>query len=91
MKNIADLIEMFCSTADNCTFYGHYSGRLMFGKTCAGIVVDGNIYDVIIKLCDFLHENGVKNIENVLGTVKYDELGMSSIIYFPQAVEKNAS
>ena len=88
MKNICDLIERFCNERDECSFRSDYSGRFMYGRTCVGIVIDDRVYEIIVALCDFLHEYGVECVSDALGSISSDNMGLSTIVYFTQLYGK---
>ena len=88
MKNICDLIERFCNERDECSFRSDYSGRFMYGRTCVGIVIDDRVYEIIVALCDFLHEYGVECVSDTLGSISSDNMGLSTIVYFTQLYGK---
>ena len=83
MINSCDLIEKFCNERDGCFFCSDYSGRFMYGRTCVGIVIDDRVYEIIVALCDFLHESGIECVSDMLGIIHSDSMGLSQIIYFP--------
>lgn len=82
MCDIIELIEEFC-TINNLKYYKYYSGRGMFGRHCCGIICNGNMLEVMLRLTDFLYENGIDNLKDVLGTPCWDNMGLDIIIYFP--------
>lgn len=84
MSDMVSLIKGFCESREDCKYHEGYSGRGMFGKQCTGICCEGSVFKQIVRLCDFLHENGVDNVEETLGAVCVDSMGMGNIIYFPE-------
>lgn len=82
MERITSLIKEFCESNEECRYHQGYSGRGMFGRQCIGIVVEGDVFKQIVRLCDFLHENGIDSAEDALGTICIDSFGMGKIIYF---------
>lgn len=84
MDRITSLIKEFCeSNNENCHYYEGYSGRGMFCCKCIGIVCKGNVFNQIVKLADFLHENDVYPVEKAIGRIQMDSMGLDRIIYFP--------
>lgn len=83
MERITSLIEKFCESNEECRYHQGYSSRFMFGKQCVGIVIEGDVFKQIVRLCDFLHENDVDSAEESLGRICIDSFGMGKIIYFP--------
>ena len=84
MSDIFTLLKEFCENNEECKYYHGYSGRGMFSRYCVGIVCRGSVYKQIIRLCDFLYENGVDSAEEALGKVCVDSLGLEEIVYFPE-------
>lgn len=85
--NIIEAIKMFCDeNTEKYSMYENYSGRFMFNKKCVGIVVrQGYSYmEMIIKLTMFLNECGIESVESKLEDVRFDELGLDTIVYFPK-------
>lgn len=89
MENIRELIEEFC---DN-QFYEYitYSGRGMFGKGCAAIVCgEDTPLNVMLELFVYLIDNvnmnelDAETIRFELGIPCEDNLGRSSVLYFPK-------
>lgn len=82
-----DLIREFCEQEEGCTVYEDYSGRGMLGRTCIGIVVDKNIshISVLIRLTQFFDEHGFDDADLQLEGTAIDELGLDTIIYFPNS------
>lgn len=83
--NVKELIENFCEEND-LELLPDYSGRSMYGKRCYGIVVGSDALLVLVKLCDYLRDNGVDSLTDVLGEPKTDSMGLSRLIYFPKVV-----
>ena len=75
-----------------------YSGRAMYGRSCLGIVIDGNMvaeeHTVIMELAIEMSEAGenqdgyeaVGSIRDFMYDlqVRRDSMGRSEIVYFPQ-------
>lgn len=80
---VAELIREFCDEVEDVEVYENYSGRGMFGRTCIGIQISGNSLEIIVKLCDYLRDNGISSVDDALGTVCQDSLGLDMIVYFP--------
>ncbi len=85
MNDVSNLIKAFCEASDGVRFYPDYSGRFMYGRTCVGISVEDNYVLMLIKLCDFLHCNGIDNVDALISSdLRVDNMGKGMIIYFPQ-------
>lgn len=85
-STIADAVRQFVEqSGDKYSIYESYSGRGMFGKTCLGVVVrNGYSYmDFLIKLTTYLNDNDFEDVDFSLEGVGVDELGLDSIVYFP--------
>lgn len=85
--NIVEAIRLFCDENDEkYSMYENYSGRFMFGRKCVGIVVrQGYSYmEMIIKLTMFLNDCGVERFKNEIEGVRTDDLGLDTIVYFPE-------
>lgn len=83
-RKVYELIEEFCTDYSH-EFYDGYSGRGMYGKTCAGIICDSceNYITLAMQLTVFLMENGIDDPVYELGRPSIDALGMDTILYFP--------
>lgn len=78
------IIKEYCDNNEDCKYFEGYVGRGMFSCKCIGIDCKGNVLQQLVRLCDFLYENGISNVEEILGTVCVDSLGMGSFLYFPE-------
>lgn len=87
---LAELIKEFCEINEGYSFYGDYSGRFMFGKKCVGIVVNReySYMNMLIQLTRFLEENDVDDVDLELSNPAIDEMGLDTIVYFPNIDEK---
>lgn len=86
MDYVKDLIKEFCE-AEGYEFRDNYSGRFMYGQRCVGIVTDEQPIPLIVSLFGFLAEESeldCYNIERMLKGAKTDDMGLSTIIYFPE-------
>ncbi len=81
MPKINELLQEFCEQNEDCHFYNAYSGRCMFGRECVGITCSSPL-NTLVKICEFLSLNEVEGLEDALGDVCMDNMGMDSIIYF---------
>ena len=69
-----------------------YSGRCMFGKSCLGVVVKGNIGKLVADVIDDLDnivdedkDNGNDSFRLVANAFRYmstDSMGLDTIVYF---------
>lgn len=87
MQELRELIEMFCEVSPEYTLHPDYSGRGMFGRTCIGISCD-NPYEILVDLTEYLAVFDVCGVRASLGTVCVDDMGLGSIVYFPELSEK---
>lgn len=87
--SIADGIRSFVESNENYTIYEGYSGRGMFGKTCLGVIISrgSSFMDFLIKLTRYLDEQGVDDVDYELEGASYDELGLDTVVYFPNIKE----
>ncbi len=90
MMKVADLVEEFCEcNADKYYIYENYSGRGMFGRRCVGIVVrNGSFYmKMLMKLTKYFEAKGFDDVNFELEGMAVDELGLETIVYFPNMEE----
>ena len=83
---LADMIRGFCEASENkYEVYERYSGRMMFGRLTIGIIVkqDCNIFEMFAELTKYLSENEFDDELFELENTAIDDLGLDSIIYFP--------
>lgn len=82
---LADLIKEFCNNNENYEYYQGYSGRFMFGRKCPAIVVkQGYSYmQMIMELTRFLDDNDFDDVNFELENPAIDDLGLDTIVYFP--------
>lgn len=82
---VEEAIKNFISENEQYELYENYSGRGMFGRTCLGIIVQRNdsFIDFIIKLTKYLDDNDVDDIDFKLEGATYDNLGLDTVVYFP--------
>ena len=75
----------FVNENNQYELYENYSGRCMFGRTCLGVIVQQNdsFMDFIIKLTKYLDDNDVDDVDFKLEGATYDNLGLDTIVYFP--------
>ena len=82
---VREAIENFVNENEQYSLYENYSGRGMFGRTCLGVIVQQNdsFMDFIIKLTKYLDDNDVDDVDFKLEGATYDNLGLDTIVYFP--------
>lgn len=82
---IVEYIRNFVQKYDSYEIYEKYSGKGMFGRHCIGIIVKkGSSYmDCLIKLTSYLQEQGYDDVDFKLEGIRVDDLGLDTIIYFP--------
>lgn len=84
MKEIIELMKEFAKNNDY-GWRGSYSGRWMYGSKCVAFTLGQgqNPLDLVMELCDWMHEAGYESVSELLGSPSMDSLGMGSIVYFP--------
>ena len=61
-----------------------YSGRMMFGRNCLGVVVEnGDIGNLIAHIVDNLDETTQGDIADGVRSMRTDSMGLQTIVYFP--------
>lgn len=82
---VREAIESFVSENEQYELYENYSGRYMFGRKCLGVVVKQgySFMDFIINLTRYLDDNDVDDIDFKLEGATYDNLGLDTVVYFP--------
>jgi hypothetical protein len=82
---VEEAIKNFVNENNQYELYENYSGRCMFGRTCLGVIVQQNdsFMDFIIKLTKYLDDNDVDDVDFKLEGATYDNLGLDTIVYFP--------
>ena len=86
-NGIAELLDGFCQEHEY-EFRPAYSGRGMYGATCPGIVADKNGFDLTLELAEYALEQEAElyDVTFQLRGSRTDNMGLSSITYFPQAL-----
>ena len=75
-------LEEFCEEYDY-NFRPTYSGRGMMGRTCVGFVTDDTEFKLAMSLvCHFGRDEEIVDLF-VQSSSASDDMGMSTIIYFP--------
>ena len=86
---LTEVLKNFCEEYDGeLDYYGSYSGRCMYGRNCPGIVLKTSEsymtpLDVAVRLADYIRDEGEDNANELLGSICMDNLGLDTIIYFP--------
>lgn len=82
---VEEAIKNFVNENNQYELYENYSGRCMFGRTCLGVIVQQNdsFMDFIIKLTKYLDDNDVDDVDFKLEGATYDNLGLDTVVYFP--------
>lgn len=82
---VEDGVRNFVAENPQYSLYEGYSGRGMFGKKCLGVVVRSgdSFMAFLFELTKYLDEQGIEDINLELEGVSYDELGLDTIVYFP--------
>lgn len=78
-------IESFVSENEQYELYENYSGRCMFGRSCLGVVIKQgySFMDFIINLTKYMDNYDVDDIDFKLEGATYDNLGLDTVVYFP--------
>lgn len=78
-------IESFVSENEQYELYENYSGRGMFGRSCLGVVIKQgySFMDFIINLTKYMDNYDVDDIDFKLEGATYDNLGLDTVVYFP--------
>lgn len=84
-ESLADDVRAFVAEHEEYEIYENYSGRGMFGRTCLGVTVrNGYSYmEMLIKLTRYLDKNNLEDKDSELEGVSVDDLGLDTIVYFP--------
>ena len=82
---VRESIESFVSENEQYELYENYSGRGMFGRSCLGVVIKQgySFMDFIINLTRYMDDNDVDDIDFKLEGATYDNLGLDTVVYFP--------
>lgn len=87
-KSLARIIEKYCDQ-ELIQFYPDYSGRNMYGRECVGYVTERGVVREILSLIQYISSNSEDEeyclsdyIEELKGC-KVDDMGMDTILYFP--------
>lgn len=83
---MADAIRKFVKENPQYKLYENYSGRGMFGRICLGVVVSkgDSFMNFLMELMRYMNKLGMEDTELELEGVSYDELGLDTIVYFPE-------
>lgn len=86
-NGIAELLDSFCQEHEY-EFRPAYSGRGMYDATCPGIVADKNGFDLALELAEYALEQEAElyDVTFQLRGSRTDNMGLSSITYFPYAL-----
>ena len=82
---VADGIRTFVAENPQYKLYENYSGRGMFGRKSLGVVVKqgDSFMEFLMNLTRYFERNNIEDIDLDLDGVAYDDLGLDTIIYFP--------
>lgn len=83
MKNITSIVKRFAEDYD-LGFIDDYSGGGMYGETYIGLIINEDVMTELVKLCDYLHEEGVNSVYDALGSIYMDSIALDSIVFFPE-------
>ena len=77
MNTLTDLAEQYDGQVRS------YSGRGMYGQTCLGITIDGDLIGFVMQLAACLTVDGHFNLaESLAAQACTDSMGRGSIVYF---------
>ncbi|MCI8363928.1 MAG: hypothetical protein HFG34_03115 [Eubacterium sp.] len=82
MFEINEILMLFGETSTEYTLRADYSGRGMFGRECIGIVCQDAL-SMMVDLTEYISTFDVININQKLGRICSDSMGMDTIVYFP--------
>lgn len=82
---VREAIENFVNENEQYSLYENYSGRGMFGRTCLGVIVQQNdsFIEFLMNLTKYMDNNKVEDTDFSLEGATYDNLGLDTIVYFP--------
>lgn len=82
---VEEAIKSYVDKNESYEIYEGYSGRGMFGKTCLGVVVKQgySFMDFLMKLTKYMDDNNVDDVDFKLEGTTYDNLGLDTVVYFP--------
>lgn len=82
---VEEAIRNYVDENDQYELYEGYSGRGMFGRKCLGVVVKQgySFMDFIINLTRYMDDNDVEDADFKLEGATYDNLGLDTVVYFP--------
>lgn len=62
-----------------------YSGRMMYGKRCVGVVIDGSAMHVAADLIGTLYRDPgtLRELADILRETREDSMGLQTIVYWP--------
>lgn len=82
---VEEAIKNFINESEQYELYEGYSGRGMFGRSCLGVVVKQgySFMEFIINLTRYMDDNDVDDVDFKLEGATYDNLGLDTIVYFP--------
>lgn len=83
--SVEEAIRNYVDENEQYSLYENYSGRGMFGRTCLGVVVKQgySFMDFLMKLTKYMDDNGIEDTDFSLEGVAYDNLGLDTVVYFP--------
>ena len=82
---VEEAIRNYVDENEQYELYEGYSGRGMFGRKCLGVVEKQgcSFMDFIINLTRYMDDNDVDDIDFKLEGATYDNLGLDTVVYFP--------
>lgn len=86
MENIKELVKEYCED-EGLDYREEYSGRGMFGRSCAAIICDNplnTLCGLFAYIVDSDEDLDGYDVQYALGEPKEDSMGMSSVLYFPK-------
>ncbi|MBU5473577.1 hypothetical protein [Roseburia sp. MSJ-14] len=82
---VEEAIRKYVDENEGYEIYENYSGRGMFGRKCLGVVVKQgcSFMDFLMKLTKYMDDNNVDDVDFKLEGTTYDNLGLDTVVYFP--------
>lgn len=82
---VEEAIRNYVSEYEEYEIYENYSGRGMFGRICLGVVIKQgySFMEFLMNLTRYMDNNEVEDTDFSLEGVAYDNLGLDTIVYFP--------
>lgn len=82
---VEEAVRNYVSEHEEYEIYENYSGRNMFGRKCLGVVVKQgySFMEFLMNLTRYMDNNEVEDTDFKLEGATYDNLGLDTVVYFP--------